>query len=162
MALREISLTLPNRPGTLASVARILAGDRINLAAISVDSSSRTGRVRLIVDDPDRATELLGRHGYTTEVREVLAVRLEDRAGSFLSVLDALAKAKVNIQSVVILVAREGNQPLVALSTSDVARARRILVKSGFASLVAERIVSNEELLASSPTLPSESVGLHL
>ncbi len=162
MALREISLTLPNRPGTLASVARILAGDQINVAAISVDSASRTGRVRLIVSDPDRAIELLSRNGYPTEVREILAVRLEDRSGSFLAVLDALARAKVNIQSAAILVAREGNQPLVALSTSDIARARRILVKAGFASLVAERLISNDELLASSPTLPSESVGLHL
>ena len=108
------------------------------------------------------ATELLSRHGYRTEVREILAVRLEDRAGSFLAVLDALAKAKVNVQSVVILVAREGNQPLVALSTSDAARARAVLKKTGFASLAAERLVSNDELLASAPSIPSESVGLLL
>jgi hypothetical protein len=162
MAIREISLTLPNRPGALAGVARILAEDRINVAAISVDSAARTGRVRLIVSDPDRATELLSRQGYRTEVREILAVRLEDRAGSFLAVLDALAKAKVNIQSVVILVAREGNQPLVALSTSDPTRARTVLKKTGFASSAAERLISNDELLASAPSIPSESVGLLL
>ncbi len=162
MALREISLTLPNRPGTLAGVARLLAQDHINVAALSVDSSARTGHVRLIVSDPDRATELLARHGYRTEVREILAVRLEDRAGSFLAVLAALAKARVNIQSVAILVAREGNQPLVALSTSNPARARSLLEKAGFASSVAERLVSNEELVAGAPSLPSESVGLHL
>jgi hypothetical protein len=162
MALREISLTLPNRPGTLAGVARILARERINVAALSVDSAAATGHVRLIVSNPDRATELLSRAGYEVEVREMLAVRLEDRAGSFLQVLDAIARAKVNIQSVAILLAREGNQPLVALSASDLSRARRVLRKAGFASPVAERIVSNEELLASAPTIPSESVGLHL
>jgi hypothetical protein len=162
MPLREISFSVPNRPGTLAGVARILARERINVAGLSVDSAARTGRVRLIVSNPDRATELLSRAGYTVEVREMLAVRLEDRAGSFLQVLDALARSKVNILSVAILVAREGNQPLVALSTSDTSRARRILHKAGFASPVAERIVSNEELLASAPTIPSESVGLHL
>jgi hypothetical protein len=162
MALREISLTLPNRPGTLASVARILAQDRINVAAISVDSSARSGRVRLIVSDPEGATRLLSRHGYRTEVREILAVRLQDRSGSFLAVLDTLAKARVNIQSVAILVARDGNQPLVALSTSNIERARRILTAAGFASPIAERLVSNEELVAGTPVLPSESVGLHL
>ena len=162
MSLREISLTLPNRPGTLAGVARILAEDHINVAAISVDSSARSGRVRLIVSDPDRATELLSRHGHRIEVREILAVRLEDRAGRFLAVLDALAKAKINIQSVVILVAREGNQPLVGLSTTDTARARAVLKKTGFASSVAERLISNDELLASAPSIPSESVGLLL
>jgi len=162
MALREISLTLPNRPGTLAGVARILAQARINVAALSVDSATRTGHVRLIVSDPDRATELLRGAGIEVEMREMLAVRLEDRAGSFLRVLDALARAKVNIRSVAILVAREGSQPLVALSADDLPRARRVLHKAGFTSPVAERIVSNEELLAGSPTIPSESVGMHL
>lgn len=162
MPLREISLTLPNRPGTLAGVARVLARERINLAAISVDSAAGKGRVRLIVSDPDRATALLSRAGYEVDVREMLAIRLEDRAGRFLRVLDALAREKVNIRSVAILVAREGNQPVVAISANNLARARKVLEKAGFASSVAEQIASNEELLAAAPSIPSESVGLLL
>ena len=162
MSLREISLTLPNRPGTLAKVARALAQERINLAAISVDSTAARGRVRLIVNDPDRAMRLLSGAGYRAEVREMIAVRLEDRAGSFLRVLEVLAREKVNLQSVVILIAREGSQPLCALSTDDIPRARRILRTAGFASQLAERIVSNADLLATSPTIPAESVGLLL
>jgi hypothetical protein len=162
MVLREISLTLPNRPGTLAIVARTLAQDRINLAAISVDSTGTRGRVRLIVNDPERAVRLLSAAGYRAETREMIAVHLEDRAGSFLRVLEALAKGKVNLQSVVILVAREGNHPLVALSTTDLPRARKILREAGFASQLADRLVSNPDLLAAAPTIPSESVGLLL
>jgi hypothetical protein len=162
MTLREISLTLPNRPGALAGVARALAKERINLAAISVDSSSGKGRVRLIVNDPDRTTVLLRSAGYEVDVREMIAVRLEDRAGSFLRVLETLAKERINIQSVAILVAREGNQTLVALSTNDLARTRKILHRSGVASRAAERLVSNDDLLATAPSIPSESVGLLL
>ena len=162
MTLREISLTLPNRPGALAGVARALARERINLAAISVDSTTTKGRVRLIVSDPDRAMTFLSAAGDETEVREMMAVRLEDRAGSFLRVLDALARAKVNVQSVAILVARDGNQSLVALSANDLPRARKILRQAGFASSAAERLVSNADLLASAPSIPGESVGLLL
>ncbi len=162
MALREISLTLPNRPGALAGVARTLAKERINLAAISVDSAEGKGRVRLVVNDPDRALGLLSTAGYDAEVREMLAVRLEDRAGSFLKVLEALAREKVNVTSVAILVAREGNQSLVAISANDLARARRILQQAGFVSRAAERLVSNDDLLATAPSIPSESVGLLL
>ncbi len=162
MPLREISLTLPNRPGALAGVARALAKDRINLAAIGVDSTPSKGRVRLIVSDPDRAMRILGEAGYEAEVREMLAVRLEDRAGSFLRVLETLAKAKVNIQSVAILVTREGSQPLVALGANDLPKARRLLKEAGFASQLAERLVTNSDLLATAPTIPPESVGLLL
>jgi hypothetical protein len=162
MSLREISLTLPNRPGALAGVARVLAKERINLAAISVDSAAGKGRVRLVVSDPDKAIALLATGGYDAEVREMMAVRLEDRAGSFLRVLEALARAKVNITSVAILVVREGNQPLVALSATDLPRARRVLRQAGFSSTAAERLVSNADLLASAPSIPGESVGLLL
>jgi hypothetical protein len=162
MPLREISLTLPNRPGTLAGVARILAGARINLAAVSVDSTPTRGRVRLIVSAPDRAVALLAGAGYKPEVRDLLAVRLEDRAGSFLRVLEVLARGKVNLTGAAILVAREGNLPLVALSTSNPARALKLLAAAGFASHHAEGLISNSDLLAGAPSIPAESVGLLL
>jgi hypothetical protein len=162
MVLREITFTLPNRPGNLARVARALAQEKVNLAAISVDSAAGKGRVRLIVSDPDRATTLLRSAGFAVEVREMIAVRLEDRAGTFLRVLETLGHEGLNIQSVAILVAREGNQTLVALSTNDLPRTRKILQRAGMASRVAERLVSNDDLLATAPTIPSESVGLLL
>jgi hypothetical protein len=162
MALREISLSIPNRPGTLAAVARTLAKHRINVAAIGVDSSGKRGRVRLIVSDPDHAMALLSAAGYPAEEREMIAVRLEDRAGSFLQVLETLAKGKVNVQSVAILVAREGSHPLVALSTSEQAKARRLLKQAGFASQLADRLVSNPDLIAAAPSIPPESVGMLL
>ncbi|HTT73663.1 MAG TPA: hypothetical protein VMG99_05890 [Thermoplasmata archaeon] len=162
MPLREIALTLPNRPGTLVGIARALAKDRINLAAIGVDSSPARGRVRLVVSDPDRAVVVLRDAGYAPEVRELLVVRLEDKSGSFLRVLEALAKARLNIQSVAILVQREGNQPLVALSTSDLEKARKLLQSAGFASQLAEQLVSNSDVIATAPTIPAESVGFLL
>jgi hypothetical protein len=162
MALQEISLTLPNRPGALAGVARLLAGARINLAAVSVDSTPSRGRVRLIVNAPERAVTLLSEEGYRPEVRELLAVRLEDRAGSFLRILEVLARGKVNVTSAAVLVAREGNLPLVALATSSPGRAHKLLAAAGFASQHAERLISNSDLLAGAPTIPSESVGLLL
>ena len=162
MTLREITFTLPNRPGAFVRVARALAQEKVNLAAISVDSAAGRGRVRLIVNDPDRATALLRSAGYPVEVREMIAVRLEDRAGMFLRVLEMLAQEGLNIQSVAILVAREGNQTLVALSTNDLPRTRKVLHRAGMASRAAERLVSNDDLLAIAPTIPSESVGLFL
>ncbi len=159
MTLHEISLSLPNRPGMLAEVARLLAKERINLAAISVDSTPTRGRIRMIVSDPERAEGLLALRGYTVEKREMIAVRLEDRAGSFLKVLEALARAKVNITSVAILVTRDGGRALVALSSDDPTRARKVLQQSGFVSQSAERLISNADLIAVSPSIPSESVG---
>jgi hypothetical protein len=162
MALQELSLQLPNRPGALVRVARILAREQINLAAISVDSTRARGHVRLVVSNPAAARRLLEQAGYAVETHDLIAVRLEDRAGSFLKVLDALAASNVNVVSVAILVAREGAQSLVALSTDDLARARKVLRDGGFIAEGAERLISNADLLAAAPAIPAESVGLLL
>ena len=162
MTLQELALELPNRPGALAGVARILAKERINVAALSVDSTARRGHVRLVVSDPARARALLAEGGFRVETHELIAVRLEDRSGSFLQVLEALSNAKVNIQSVAILIVRERAQTLVAFSSDDLARARQVLRQGGFVSEAAERLVNNRDLLAKAPAIPSESVGLLL
>jgi hypothetical protein len=162
MTLQELARELPNRPGALAGVARILAKERINVAAISVDSTARRGHVRLVVSDPARARALLSEGGFKVETHELIAVRLEDRAGSFLQVLEALSTAKVNLQSVAILIVRERAQSLVAFSSDDLPRARQVLRQGGFISEGAERLVNNRDLLAKAPAIPSESVGLLL
>lgn len=162
MTLQELALELPNRPGALAGVARILAKERINVAAISVDSTARRGHVRLVASDPKRARALLADAGFRVETHELIAVRLEDRTGSFLQVLEALARSKVNVQSVAILIVKDGSQSLVAISSDDLPKARRTLKDAGFLSDSAEKLVNNRDLLAAAPAIPPESVGLLL
>jgi hypothetical protein len=162
MPLEELALKVANRPGQLARVARILAQARINLAAISVDSSGRGGQVRLVVDRPDDAFGLLKSEGFEIERYVLIPVRLADRSGSFLRVLDLLAAAKVNVESVSILVAREGSDCLVALACSNATKARSVLTKAGLLSEAAERLVGNADLMAFTPSIPGESVGLLL
>ena len=122
MALKEIALRLPNRPGQIARVARLLAEQRINIAAISLDSTGARSSVRSIPDRPDWAVTILEDAGFTVDLHDTIVVELEDRAGSFLKVLDILAASKVNVESIAILVAREGSNSLVAIATDDVAR----------------------------------------
>jgi hypothetical protein len=160
--LREIVLRVPNRPGELARIARVFAHERINLAAISVDSTAKQGSVRLVVNDPERALGLLRAAGYTVETHELLALELEDRAGSFLRVLDVLAKERINVRSVVILVARAGGRALVGVAVDELEQARKALRGTGYLSESAERLVSNADLVAGSPTIPEESVGMLL
>ena len=160
MGLIEISLRLPNRPGQLAGVARLLAEHQINVAAIHVDATSARGDVRLVVSDPKGAVPLLRRAGYSVATHELVAVLLEDRAGSFLRVLDCLTDAGINIEHVVVLVRREGNQTLVGLGLSDLTRARRVLRRAGFLAAGAERLISNSDLVAGTPAIPDTSVGL--
>jgi hypothetical protein len=162
MPIVEILLRLPNRPGALAGVARQLAENRINVAAISVEATARRGTVRLVVSDPTRALRLFRSKGLRPTTDELLPVHLEERTGSLLQVLDCLAAAKVNVRYVTLLVQREGARVLVALGVNNPKRARQALSGAGYYASGAEGIVSNSDLVAAAPAIPSESVGLLL
>jgi|GEM_PF-149751 len=161
MAVQEITLTLPNRPGVLQKVAQILAEGRINVASISLNSQGTRSNVRLVVSDTERALSLLRRSGYKVDAHELLVVHLEDRAGSFAKVLNVLARHKVNLLSATILVTRDRQRVLVGMEVNNTARARKLLADAGFLSASAEQLITNEDLISSRLSeVPSESVGL--
>jgi hypothetical protein len=162
VAIQELSMRLPNRPGQLAGVLRRLARERINIAAVSVDSTQSEGHVRLVVSDPDRALKVLREAKFPLEAREMITISLEDRPGSLLQALDLLAKGQVNILSITLLVTRERARVLVSLSVNNPVKARRILTEGGYLSHETARRLSNADLLGVTPSIPSESVGLLL
>jgi hypothetical protein len=162
VTIQELSLRLPNRPGQLAEVLRRLAHERINIAAVSVDSTRSQGRVRLVVSDPGRALEILRDADFPVETRELITISLEDRPGSLLQALDVLAKGRVNILSITLLVTRERSRVLVALSVNGLPKARRLLTEGGFLSHEGTRHLTNADLLGVTPAISSESVGMLL
>ena len=162
MAIQELSLRLPNRTGQLAEVLRRLAHARINIAAVSVDSTRSQGRVRLVVSDPDHALEILRDADFPVETRELITIALEDRPGSLLQALDVLAKGRINILSITLLVTRERSRVLVALTVNELPKARRLLTDGGFLSHEKGRHITNADLLGVTPSLSSESVGMLL
>jgi hypothetical protein len=160
--IQELSLRLPNRPGQLAEILRRLARERINIAAVSVDSTKAEGHVRLVVSDPDHALAVLRDAKFPVEAREMITISLEDRPGSLLQALDVLAKGRVNILSITLLVTRERSRVLVSLAVNNPPKARRLLTEGGYLSHESARRLTNADLLGVTPSIPSESVGMLL
>ncbi|HLY76954.1 MAG TPA: ACT domain-containing protein [Thermoplasmata archaeon] len=162
MPIQELSLRLPNSPGQLAEILRRLSQERINIAAVSVDSTRSQGHVRLVVSDPVRALEVMRDAELPVETRELITIALEDKPGSLLQALDLLAKGRVNILSITLLVTREHARVLVALSVNNMPKARRLLTEKGYLSHDGAGSLTNADLLGVSPAISSESVGMLL
>ena len=92
---REITLKLANSPGALGRVAQVLGGERINVLAMSADSS---GVLRLVVDNPLHAAGTLREHHYQVEERDVLYTALPNDPGSLGRMLKVIADAGVNVE----------------------------------------------------------------
>ena len=92
---REITVKLPNTPGTLGRVAQVLGAERLNMLAMSVDPS---GALRIVVDNPLHAAATLRDQHYNVDERDVLYSAMPNEPGSLGRTLKLLADAGINVE----------------------------------------------------------------
>jgi hypothetical protein len=96
MAIRkELNLRLPNSPGALGGVCRLLDAERVNIQALSLDAS---GNLRIVVDNHVHGAAVLRDHHHQVTEREVVVSTLPNTAGALAGPLRLVAEAGVNVE----------------------------------------------------------------
>ena len=98
MILKQISVFLENKPGTLQQLTDVLAQNNINMRALSLAETSEFGIVRIIVDEIGKASEVLKAEEYIYTVTGVLGVAIPDEPGGLSRVLRVLSGGGVNVE----------------------------------------------------------------
>ena len=98
MSLKQISVFLENKPGTLHTMTTALAQNGVDMRALSLAETKDFGIVRLIVDDVYAATTVLKDAGFIHSLTPVLGVMIPDEPGGLDKVLRVLADAQVNVE----------------------------------------------------------------
>jgi hypothetical protein len=94
MIRTELTLRLPNSPGALAGICRLLSNEHVNIVALALDAS---GRLHLIVDNPVRASGALAARHHQVSQQDVLFVVVANQHGGLASVLSLASDAGVNV-----------------------------------------------------------------
>jgi hypothetical protein len=121
-----IRVHLPNRPDELASMAKWLAQAGVNIESIAGVSGEEAGTLELLVNYPGLALNALRDAGISCEQTRVALAWLPNRPGTLALATEALADAKVNIDTGYV-VRTEGYQVLVAFASPAADRADSIL-----------------------------------
>ncbi len=117
--VQQVSVFLENKSGRLAEVCSTLGDNGINIRALSVADTSDFGILRLIVDVPDRATELLQQAGFSVGATSVIALEVPDRPGGLAAVLKTLQAGEVNVEYMYAFVGTHGGEAVVIFRVAD-------------------------------------------
>jgi hypothetical protein len=142
MKLEQISIFLENKSGRLAEVTSILAAAGINIRALSLADTADFGVLRLLVNDSDRARQVLKASGFTVSKTEVTAVAVPDRPGGLAEILRLLDGAGINVEYMYAFVQRSGDNAIIIFRFENLEQAIQTLKGGGI------RILSGEELAA--------------
>lgn len=131
MKVEQISVFLENKAGRLAEVTRVLGEAGVNIRALSLADTTDFGILRLIVDQYDKAREVLKEKGFTVGKTEVVAVEVPDRPGGLASVLQILARAGINVEYMYAFVQHSGKNAVIIFRFDNLEEAISLLLKEG-------------------------------
>ncbi|HML37419.1 MAG TPA: ACT domain-containing protein [Bacillota bacterium] len=142
MLIKQISIFIPNKKGSLAQLTDILVAHNIDIRAIAVFDTSEFGILRVVVDDPDRAVEILKQEGVVAKVSKVIAVEPEDKPGSLNQIFSVLRDADINIDYIYSFIMRKNEMPYIVLKVDQQEKAVEVLAGHGINVINKEEVYS--------------------
>lgn len=131
MKVKQISVFLENKSGRLARVTRVLGENGINIRALSIADTTDFGILRLIVNDPGKAYQVLKEDGFTVSTTDVIAVEVIDEPGGLAKPLEALDNAGINIEYLYAFVQKASSAALVVFRVEQLDEAVKALQEAG-------------------------------
>jgi len=142
MSVKQISVFLENKAGRLADVTKVLGSNHIDISALSIADTTHFGILRLIVNDPDTAEKILREEGFTVTTSSVLAIAIEDTAGSLSVALDALNEKEIGVDYIYAFVGKTQSKALVIFRVEDIPAATTVLTDAGITVLKDKEVYS--------------------
>ena len=132
MSLKQLTIFVENKQGTLVTITDTLAKHDINIRALSIADTQDFGILRLIVTDYDKAEKILIDEGFLVKSTLVVGVKIGDAPGKLSTALSVLDKEGINMEYLYAFMSRTEKHAYVVLRVADNAHAEKALEDAGF------------------------------
>ncbi len=140
MAIKQLTVFVENKQGTVVSITDTLSRHNINLRALSIAETQDFGILRLIVNDEEKAEKILTEEGYLIKITDVVGVKIGDAPGKLTEALKVLNENHINIEYLYAFMARTEKHAYVVIRVEDNDTAESTLVNAGFHLITKEDI----------------------
>ena len=139
MSIIQISVFMEDKMGKLASIAKLIGDNDINIFGFDVaDTAEGYGIFRIISDNPEKSATILTRSGYTVSKNEVLCIHLENKPGQLAKSLGILADHGISIEYIYAIV-----ESLIVMKVDSMQAARKALEDHGIRTLNMQQLLSH-------------------
>ncbi len=129
--VKQFSVFVENRVGRLFDLVALLVAHNVHIMALSTIDTTDSAVDRIIVDDPDRARELLAANNFAFTECDVLVVEFFGES-QLKHVLGALLAVEINIHYAYTFVVRPEGRAALVLNLEDSDLAAQSLNNRGF------------------------------
>ena len=140
MFIRQISVFVENKQGSLVKITDVLSKENIDLRAMSIADTQDFGILRLIVSDTDRAVEILKRENCIVTVTEVVGARLRNEPGALATVVRVISEGGINMEYMYAFNGATPHHAYVVLRVDDNEKVKEMLLANGIKTISEEQV----------------------
>jgi hypothetical protein len=141
MIAHQVSVFLENKPGRLEKITAVLKEQQLNIRAMTLSTSTAGwGILNLLVDQPERACQVLTAAGHPAAMREIVVVKMTDAPGTLHDMLLLLAKAGLNVQNAYGTVLGDQRSAILVIDVEDAESVQQIFSEAGVETLSTEQV----------------------
>ncbi len=140
MSIRQISVFVENKQGSLVKITDVLAKENIDLRAMSIADTQDFGILRLIVSDTDRALGVLRRENCIVTVTDVVGARLRNEPGALATVVKVLSEGGINMEYMYAFNGATPHHAYMVLRVDDNEKVEELLLASGIKSITETQV----------------------
>lgn len=132
MAIKQLTVFVQNRKGTVVEVTKALSENNVNIRALSIAETGEFGILRLITNDDQTAEKTLKDAGYIIKAIDVVGVKIGDAPGKLTAALEVLDSNGINVDYLYAFMARTEKHAYVVLRVENNDIAEKVLTDAGF------------------------------
>ncbi|NLX64463.1 MAG: acetolactate synthase [Clostridiaceae bacterium] len=141
MHVKQVSVFLENKSGRLADVTRVLGSNDIDITALTIADTAEFGILRLIVDNPDKAVEVLRKNNFSVDITEVIAIRVDNKPGGLSVALNHLQNNNIGIEYMYSYLGNtKDGKAIIIIRVEDIEGTVKILKDNGIEIVYADEI----------------------
>ena len=140
MIIKQISIFVENKAGRLAEITEAIAAAGIDIRALSIADTTDFGILRLIVDKPELAVDVLKAEGVIVKLSDVLAIAIDDAPGGLAKALTVLTDANVVIEYMYAFIGKADGKAMTVIRVDNEDKAVEALKNGGVALLTTDDI----------------------
>ncbi|MBP3792264.1 MAG: acetolactate synthase [Methanobrevibacter sp.] len=140
MKIKQLSIFLQNRMGSLSKPLEVLTVANVNIRAMCMADTSEFGILRLVVDDPEKGKEALEENNFLVKITEIIGVEMNDTPGGLTTVLDIIKENLIDLEYLYAFSYDKAEKAILLLHADDIDKLISILQENNITLVSAEEV----------------------
>lgn len=128
----QVSVFAENKPGKIERITSVLAKQNINIRAITINDSGDYGIIKLLLDRPEDGCTALKEEGIAATLKEIVAVKIQDKPGSLHKVAAILKEHAINVDDAYGFTVKPHEESVFVFQVDNPKSAEKVLKDAGY------------------------------